>query len=78
MTQGIALRRLALGWVLTAFQAEFFSRPNGSPEPSPGLSEAMPWDTRTPHVSALKGRERPASCSNTPFQQPEGHATRPH
>jgi len=44
ITQGIALTRSTLGWALAAFQAEFSTRPNGPPEPSPGLSEAMPWD----------------------------------
>ena len=101
LSQGIALARSALGWVLAAFQAavgalracrsaghdrsrifeapQFFARscdlhdantlslprPNGPPEPSPGLSEAMPWVTRHPI------EQRPERARETsPIPQP--------
>ena len=32
-------------------------RPNGPPEPSPGLSAAMPWDRR-PHTNQRPERAR--------------------
>ncbi len=72
VSQGIVLSHSALGWALPAFQAAFGARPNGPPEPSPGLSEAMPWDYR-PHAKQRPERARETSRTPQSFANIYGH-----